>query len=228
MASEWVEWHRQYDEGRGLHRRLEVVREQIRLALERAPTGPIRVISMCAGDGRDLLDVLTDHPRAGDVRARLVELDPELVQRGRERITTRGFSQIEIVRADAGTSTPYAGAVPADVILACGIWGNVTDEDIRGMIGKLPSLAAPQATVIWTRGRFEPDLTPSIRRWLTESGFDEVAFVAIPDSIMSVGAARLRRPPEPYRADEHLFTFLPPDDRPSRGARATGSRTTRA
>jgi hypothetical protein len=223
MASEWVEWHRQYDEARGLHRRLEAVRLQIRLALDRAPRGPIRVISMCAGDGRDLVEVLADHPRAGDVRARLVELDPELVRRGRERITSRGLAQIEFHQADAGTSTSYAGAVPADVILACGIWGNVTDGDIRGMIEKLPMLAGPGATVIWTRGRFAPDLTPTIRRWLIESGFDETAFVAIPDSTMSVGAARLRRPPVPYRADERLFTFLPPDERPSSRGRARSS-----
>jgi hypothetical protein len=33
------------------------------------------VISLCAGQGRDLLGVLADHPRREDVRARLVELD---------------------------------------------------------------------------------------------------------------------------------------------------------
>jgi hypothetical protein len=31
---------------------------------------------MCAGQGHDVLGALPDHPRRGDVTARLVELDP--------------------------------------------------------------------------------------------------------------------------------------------------------
>ena len=61
----WVEWHDEYDQpGTSLHRRLELVRHRIREALDAAPPGPIRALSMCAGQGLDLLGVLDDHPRA--------------------------------------------------------------------------------------------------------------------------------------------------------------------
>ena len=59
-----------------LRKRLAIVQAQIRDALDRCAPGPIRVISMCAGQGHDLIGALDGHPRAADVRARLVELHP--------------------------------------------------------------------------------------------------------------------------------------------------------
>ena len=68
-----------------LARRLATVQGMIGAALDSAPPGPISLISLCAGDGRDVLGVLPGHPRCADVRGRLVELDPELAERARER-----------------------------------------------------------------------------------------------------------------------------------------------
>ena len=78
MSRDWREWHTAYDGDTPLTQRLAIVQARIADALDAAPPGPIRVISMCAGQGRDLLGVLADHPRRADVRARLVELDGEL------------------------------------------------------------------------------------------------------------------------------------------------------
>ena len=61
--SEWVQWHEEYAPGQPLALRLGLVQDLIRSALDERPPGPIRVISMCAGDGRDLLGVLAGHPR---------------------------------------------------------------------------------------------------------------------------------------------------------------------
>jgi hypothetical protein len=73
---DWVEWHRDYDDpGSLLSRRLELVQGHLRAELQRAPAGDVRLISLCAGQGRDVTGALTGHPRRDDVRARLVELD---------------------------------------------------------------------------------------------------------------------------------------------------------
>lgn len=73
---DWRVWHENYDSpGSRLSRRLRSVQEQIRKVLDNSPPGRLRVVSLCAGQGRDLLEVLADHPRRGDVGARLVELD---------------------------------------------------------------------------------------------------------------------------------------------------------
>ncbi|MGD0371587.1 MAG: hypothetical protein ABSC16_07795 [Candidatus Dormibacteria bacterium] len=82
-------------------------------------------------------------------------------------------------------------------------------------------LCAPGATVIWTRGRFEPDLTWAIRAWFVTAGFDELAFHAIPGSTASVGVNRLAIPPPPFHPGVRLFTFLEREARPSSRARRT-------
>lgn len=220
MTKEWLEWHQGYDEGQPLSVRLRVVQDRIREALDCSPPGPIRVISVCAGDGRDLLGVLSNHPRAHEVRARMVDLTPELVEAGRETASREGLSGVEWRLGDASNTTAYRGAVPANLVLFCGIFGNVSDEDVRRAIRHLPELCSRDATVIWTRGRFEPDLTPTIRKWFVETGFTELSFVAIPGSTMSVGAHRLRAEGRPFRAKVRLFTFLPYEERPSTLARA--------
>jgi hypothetical protein len=212
--SEWTTWHEGYAPGSPLARRLSVVQGHVREALNTAPPGPIRVISICAGDGRDVLGVLSGHPRRADVRARLVDLDPELAQRARERAAEISPA-IEVVTGDASRTSSFAGAVPADIALACGIFGNVSDDDIHYTIAHLPSLCAPNATVIWTRGTFAPDLTPTIRVWFMEAGFTELDFVAIPNTTAGVGANRLTAPPHAFEPDLHLFTFLPWGKRPS-------------
>jgi hypothetical protein len=215
MTDEWLEWHRGYEEGKPQALRLHVVQDRIREALDSRPPGPIRILSVCAGDGRDLLGVLTGHPRAHDVRARLVDLTPELVTAGRARASREGLTGVEWTQGDASNTTAYLGAVPADLVLVCGVFGNICDEDVRGTIQHLPELCARDATVIWTRGRFEPDLTPAIRTWFQEAGFTELSFVAIPDTTGSVGAHRLATDGRPFRPDVRLFTFLPYGERPS-------------
>ncbi len=214
MSGEWVEWHRSYDEDPSMRGRLLLVQLHIREALDRAPPGPIRVISACAGDGRDLLGALEGHPRARDVRARLVEQTPALADAGRERVAREGLETVEVRVGDASLSDAYLGAIPADLLLFCGVFGNVSDADIRGTIGHLPEFCGPGATVVWTRGRFEPDLTPSIRSWFAEEGFEELSFDTVPGSTKAVGAHRLAVPPRRFRPGVRLFTFLPPDERP--------------
>lgn len=213
--SEWVEWHQGYRPGSPLAQRLRIVQDLIRGALDRCAPGPIRVISMCAGDGRDLLGVLEEHPRRGDVRARLVELDPELATHGRDR-AARISPHVEVINADASITSAYAHAVPADIVMVCGVFGNVTDEDVEHTVYQLPALCAPGATVIWTRGTFAPDLTPTIRGWFETSGFEELAFIAVPNTTVGVGAARLVAPPRAFEPGVRLFTFLPSEERPSR------------
>ena len=160
MAADWHEWHRAYDEPDSpLSRRLAIVQDAIRAALDAAPPGEIRVVSMCAGEGRDILGVLADHPRAADVRGRLVELDAGLAATARAHAP----AGIEVLVGDAGLASSYTGAVPADVVLMCGVFGNIADTDVENTVRHAASLCAPGATVIWTRHRRPPDGTPQVR-----------------------------------------------------------------
>jgi hypothetical protein len=59
-----------------------------------------------------------------------------------------------------------------------------------GTVRRLPRLCAPAATVIWTRHRRPPDLTPFIRDTFAHAGFEEVAFHGDGASPLGVGANR--------------------------------------
>jgi len=89
---DWVSWHYAYDDaGSSLGRRLRMVQDRISEALSDAPPGRIRVVSVCAGQGRDLLGVLPEHPRRDDVVARLVELDTSNVVHARTAAELAGL-----------------------------------------------------------------------------------------------------------------------------------------
>ncbi|NIK59772.1 SAM-dependent methyltransferase [Kribbella shirazensis] len=204
-SMDWQAWHKQYDDpGSDLSRRLEVVKTQVRAALDRAPDGPVPVIKLCAGQGRDLLDVLEDHPRRADVHARLVELDPVLAATARERAP----EQVEVITGDASLTHQYDGMVPAELVLLCGIFGNITAEDIRRTIAASPQLCRTGATVIWTRHREEPDLVPTICRWFEADGFEEV-WVSEKEAGFGVGVHRFTGVPEPLVKGQRLFSFVP-------------------
>lgn len=202
---DWVAWHHDYDSDTPLRRRLQIVQGHIRAVLAENAASPIRIVSMCAGEARDLIGALESITRR-DLHGRLVELDQDLAAVARRGCTALGLDGIEVVVGDAGRSQAYAGAVPADLVLACGVFGNISDEDVERTVRALPSMCRTGGTVIWTRHRGEPDLTSSIRRWLAESGFEEVAFEPVPDSAGAVGVARYTGPPRPLVEGE-LFTF---------------------
>lgn len=203
-------WHDQYDDpSSDLTRRLRVVQRRFSEALDTAASGAVRVISMCAGQGRDVLGVLEEHPRRQEVRALLVELDPENAEIARVAAKAAGLAGVEVVEGDAATSDAYAEFGRGDVVLACGIFGNVSDADVETTARHVSMLCAPGATVIWTRHHRPPDLTVELRQWFGESGFEEVAFDALDNSTRSsVGTFRLRAEPQPFQAGFRFFTFL--------------------
>jgi Putative methyltransferase len=205
---DWVLWHRAYEGDTPLRRRLGIVQGRIREALGRCPPGPIRAVSVCAGQGRDLIGALAGHPRRGDVTARLVELDPRNVAEARSAAAAAGLSGIAALQGDASNTAVYAGALAADLLLVCGVFGNISEADIARTIATLPSLCAAGATVIWTRHRRPPDRTPWIREAFVRAGFEELALDAPEGDFFSVGTARLAAPPAPYVPDVAMFRFV--------------------
>ena len=183
--------------------RLAVVRDWIRFSVEAIPPGPVRTVSICAGDGRDLVGALADHPRRTDVRGLLVEIDPALAERGRATL----WPGLDYLVGDAAQTDNYVGAVPADLLLACGIFGNISDDDIAATVRAMPAFLAPGGYVIWTRHRGEPDLVPIIDDWFADAGFVRI-FVSEPEHQYGVGVHRLVAEPQPLPEGAHLFTFV--------------------
>jgi hypothetical protein len=144
----------------------------------------------------------------GQVSGRLVEADRALARAARTAIAAAGLDGLEVLEADAGNTTSLGGAVPADLVLVCGIFGNVSDDDIRTTVLALPTLCAEGAVVIWTRHRREPDLTPTIQAWFADAGFDHEAFLPVADSTGAVGVERFAGMPKALERGVRLFEFI--------------------
>jgi hypothetical protein len=207
--TDWATWHRGYEDPRStLSQRLVVVQRAIGDVLRARDGTDVRAVSICAGDGRDLLGAISREPDCGRISARLVEQDSRLVQRARDTVEQAGLDSIDVVACDAAVTDAYVGAVPADLVLVCGVFGNVSDGDVARIIGAMPQLCARRASVIWTRHRRRPDLTPRIRAWFHEAGFVERIFESPGAGSWSVGVHEFRGIPRQLRTNETLFTFV--------------------
>jgi hypothetical protein len=193
-----------------LARRLRVVQERIRLALDACPPGPLQIVSLCSGQGRDLLEVLPAHSRRENVRARLVELDPANTAIAKGAAVAAELDQVEVVTADAALTDHYRGMVPADLVLVCGLFGNITDDDIERTIDTCSHLCKTGGTLIWTRHRREPDTVPMICGRLETRGFQR-EWLSEPGAGFGVGVHRFEGEPQPLVPGLRMFTFIGSD-----------------
>jgi hypothetical protein len=214
---DWHAWHHQYDDpSSSLSRRLDVVRQQLARTLAERPAGPVALLSLCAGDGRDTLPVLASLPaeRRADVRTTMVELDAGLAEAARQETAGLGLD-VDVRTGDAGLAATWADTCPVDVLMLCGVFGNVADVGVADTVTALPSLLVPGAAVLWTRGRavdqdpttVEGDPAEWVRSLFVDAGFTEDAFVSPPDAGFRVGAHRWTGPTTGV-TPERLFTFV--------------------
>jgi hypothetical protein len=195
MSRDWARWHDAYDDPSSpLSTRLAIIQAHLADAITAAPQGPVSLVSLCAGQGHDVLGVLPGHPRREDVTAVLVELDRGNARLAAARAAEHGLTAVQVREADAGVTASYADALPADVLLLCGIFGNVSNADIRRTAAAAAALCAPGGTVIWTRHRRPPDATQLLRECFAAAGFAEVAFDAPDTASTMIGVGVHRRP----------------------------------
>jgi len=112
------------------------------------------------------------------------------------------------VVGDAARTDLYQDGTPADIVLVCGVFGNIPAADIHRTIGLLPQLCGPGAAVIWTRGRRgATDLVPDIRDWFGQAGFTERDIHSSPAGF-TVGRHHLIGPTQPLIAGQSMFDFI--------------------
>ena len=208
---DYLTWHDAYDDpGSDLSWRLRQVQAYIHQALDHLQ-GPVTVISLCAGDGRDVLQVLANRDDSARVRTTLIELHPVLAQRARTSAAEAGLIGVTVRSEDAGNTTAYVGSIPADLVIMVGIFGNISDEDVRRTIQTAPQLCRPGATLLWSRSTNGSDQNASVRAWLADAGFAELdyrEFAQGGGERAALGSARYDGPLQPLVPGRHVFTFL--------------------
>lgn len=208
----WVNWHERYEFSLPLRERLNEVRGQIDLALSEVATDPVQVLSLCAGDGRDLIGSLAAYKQKKTVHANLIELDPELVAKGQAAIERLCLAdQLTFHCADATQSATYRDIPPADVIILSGVFGNLKENDVQQLIVSLQSLCHRGALVVWTRNLGEFDdgekATQMIRESFRAADFREKVLVRTPCGVFVIGTYIFQGEHRPLPADTTLFEF---------------------
>lgn len=205
---DWHSWHEKYDlPGSPMAQRLKTVQRHIKVALDNCPAGPLSIVSVCAGQGRDLLDVLAEHSRAKDTQALLVDLDERNTSRIKERANMLGLSEVDAVTGDASLIDHYHHMAPAHLVLLCGLFGNITDKDIQSTIEACSQLCRTDGAIIWTRNRKAPDKVPLISEWFEAQNFDR-DWLSDDDPNYGVGTHRFRGHPQPIVSGTCMFTFI--------------------
>ncbi len=141
---DYEQWLQRYDDPRSaLSWRLRQVQAWLSEKLEDR-SGPIRVLSVCAGDGRDIIDVLAGREDSARVQSVLLEAHPGIAERARARAAAAGISGLTVRTGDAADTSAYVDAVPADLVLLVGIFGNISRTDISTTIAIPRSVELPR------------------------------------------------------------------------------------
>jgi hypothetical protein len=204
---DYVRWHDAYsDAGSGLSWRLRLVQRHLAAAFDER-SGPVRVVSACAGDGRDVIEVLRSRPDSARISVTLIENHPDIAETARR--SAAGL-QVEVRIADAGRSDSYDGAVPADVVLLVGIFGNISPADVARTVAAAPALCSPGATLLWSRGVDGDDHNEFVRSSLATAGFVELDYRenGATGQRTALGIVQLRGDPMPLVPGQTFFTFL--------------------
>jgi SAM-dependent methyltransferase len=209
---DWQVWHRDYDDpGSPVSHRLAEVRSRLALLLDEG-AGPVRLLNLCCGDGRDTIPVLATSDR--DVEACLIELDLGLADAARRAAREAGV-RAEVRTGDAADVATYADRLPVDVLMLVGVLGNVSDADAERTVAAAAAMVTSGGTVVWSRSnrfRAEPthgyvDPAEWVRDLFEAAGFETVDYVRSEQEAWRLGVGRLReRSQQPLPA--RLFTFV--------------------
>ncbi len=209
---DWNAWYQQYDSFPSLQARLRIVCEQIVATLNDCPPGPIQIVSVCAGDGRDVIGAVQSHPRRNDVVAWLLDNHAESIARGKAAAEQAGLErQLRFIEADATLAGSYASAVPADLVLLSGFLGHLRHNDVPRLIESLPMLCRTGGWVVWSRhlvmhkGR---EQVPVIRELFRRTRFEEVHFETTAPDAFAVGRGRFTGRVKPLDPARVLFDFV--------------------
>ncbi len=205
--TDWSAWHDRYaDPTSPTSRRLALIQDLISHWLDETAPRFVRILSVCAGDGRDVIQVLAQRRDAQRVKAVLVEKDAENCARA--RADSAALPQVTVIEGDASQSDLFAAHVPADLVVIAGVFGNIRNRDVRTMIEALPQFCAHDGVVIWTRRRRPEGIIEAIADWFSAAGFVPTAYQPREQTTAFIGAHRFLGQPQPLVTGRRLFEFV--------------------
>jgi 2-polyprenyl-3-methyl-5-hydroxy-6-metoxy-1,4-benzoquinol methylase len=205
----WSNWPAMSYQRVSYRKRLQAVQDHFAASLAEAEPGPVRVVSICAGDGRDVMGVLESHARREDVNAWLVELDRKSVEAGIKRRDATGLSKlVTFLHADATDFATFKNILPCDIVMVCGVWGHVPPAERLSLVKALGKFCKPGGTVVWSRGvdRGRSRFT-DIQALFEHNSFERVSESITPDDKWAICTHRYMGRPVEVPTSGRIFNF---------------------
>jgi Putative methyltransferase len=206
----WSNWPEEAYHLERYQKRLAAVQSHLAGCLDvAAARGSVKLLSMCAGDGRDVIGVLRSHELRQNVSACLVELNGKSVALGIGRAREAGLEKsVSFVHGDATTFATYQHIAPADIVLVCGVWGHVRAGDRGQLVSSLASLCRAGGAVVWSRGVSQGmRRLHAIQSLFAESLWETERLSVTSDKRWAVVTARFLGPPSSLPVNGQVFRF---------------------
>ncbi len=205
----WSGWPEKAYQREGYQQRLQAVEEHLGECLDEAPAGPVRILSMCAGDGRDVIGAVRSHRRRKDIAAWLVELNSQSVELGKGYSVNAGLDRtLKFINADATIYSTYRSIGPADIVLVCGVWGHVPAHEKTLLVRAISTLCKPGGAVIWTRGTSKGiGRVREIEALFAGSWWEKERVTYTADAAWAIATYRYRGPAHELPAVGQIFHF---------------------
>ena len=209
-VGEWSDWHDAYqDTSSELVGRMTGVRRHVAAIVAEAPAGPVTVLSICGGQGRELIGALEGHPRKGDVRGRLVELDADNTAFASRWAAKAGLSGLEVVTGDASVGASYEGLAPVDLVVISGVFGHLSTSDRLHLIDFTRQLCRTGTAIVWTSHLSNHGPAEWLRRAFLERRFEELEHGLVPGDAFQFTVTRssYTGAQQLFDPNEKIFTF---------------------
>ena len=207
--SGWSGWPEKAYRRDRYQQRLLAVQEHLAECLDFALHSPVQILSICAGDGRDVIGVLRSHPRPKNAAAWLVELDRQSVAAGVRHATSVGLEHaVTFLNDDATDFATFTNIPPSDIVLVCGVWGHVPVAERARLVRALAAFCKPNGAAIWTRGlTLGLAQLREIQSQFVGPSWEEVRLQFTPDNRWGVATHRYRGPPVERPTSGRIFNF---------------------
>ncbi|SDD62498.1 hypothetical protein SAMN05444678_11772 [Sphingomonas sp. YR710] len=218
--ADWSDWHDEYEnEGSELNARKRAVQAQVVAVVDQCPPGPVTIVSICGGQGREVIGALEGHERRADVRGRIVELDTKNAAFARAWAQKVQLGNLEVLAGDASLAESYQGLAAVDLVVISGVFGHINNADRMRLIGFLRQICRKGACVVWTSVSWGDGKIESLRKHFLDNMFEEESFETLAGKFaFTIAKNRYVGEPVPFEPHAKFFSFGSSRDNPDEAA----------
>ena len=176
-SDKWTEWHEEaYNDINSLpYQRTEIVKDLINKYLSEIDKD-IVVISIGAGQSRDILPVLIGRKDNDRITTYLIDTDIECLNYAKNYAKDNNIINVHIVDMDGSLVKNYKDIPKADLIIFCGMMTQKNTDEVKKLANNIKLICNKDAQIIWSRHGYDKDYSTPFRNVFNENFYKELDF----------------------------------------------------